>query len=119
MTHKLLILFLLSGYYCAAQTDFSAAPDQAVNCPAGPGPVSAEEAAQCNPGNSQAPAAGMNENPVRTGSNLNSGLNRLPTEASPRPGTTPVPSTRVIGPITTRSEFEMFAEDAAGRPLHV
>jgi protein involved in polysaccharide export with SLBB domain len=25
----------------------------------------------------------------------------------------------VIGPITTRSEFEMFAEDAAGRRLHV
>ena len=25
----------------------------------------------------------------------------------------------MIGPITTRSEFEMFAEDAAGRRLHV
>jgi len=122
MTYKLLILFLLSSSICVAQTDSNVAPDQTVTCPAGSGPVSAEEADQCNlgnPGNSQVPTAGLNENPVRSGTNLNSGSTRLPNEASPRPGAAPVPSTRVIGPITTRSEFEMFAEDAAVRPLHV
>ena len=29
------------------------------------------------------------------------------------------PQTRIVGPLTTKSEFEMFAEDAAGHPLTV
>ncbi len=119
MTHKLLIFFLMFGSFCAAQSDYNTAPSQTVTCPAGPGPVSAEEAAQCAPDTSQAPATGVNENSVRNGTNLNPGSTQRPTEATPLPGTRPVPSTRVIGPITTRSEFEMFAEDAAGRTLHV
>jgi len=119
MTHKLLIFFLLFGSVCAGQTDYNTPSSQTVTCPAGPGPVSQEEAAQCPPDTSQAPATGVNENSVRNGTNLNSGSTQRPTEASPLPGTRPLPSTRVIGPITTRSEFEMFAEDAAGRTLHV
>lgn len=66
-----------------------------------------------------APTNGPGIYPARTNTNLTPGTTQGPTEAAPAPGTRPVPSTRVIGPITTRSEFEMFAEDAAGRRLHV
>lgn len=31
----------------------------------------------------------------------------------------PAPSSRLVGPITTKSDFQKFAEDAAGRPLLV
>ena len=119
MTHKLLIFFAVFGSVCAGQTDLNTPPAQTVTCPTGPGPVSAAEAAQCPPGTTQAPATGLSAYPARTGTNLTPGSMQEPTEAAPGPGTTPAPSTRVIGPITTRSEFEMFAEDAAGRPLHV
>lgn len=66
-----------------------------------------------------APTNGPGKYPARTNTNLTPATTPGPTEAAPAPGTRPVPSTRVIGPITTRSEFEMFAEDAAGRRLHV
>jgi protein involved in polysaccharide export with SLBB domain len=42
-----------------------------------------------------------------------------PNAAYPAAVTTPPPPFRVIGPITTRSDFEQFAEDAAGHPLKV
>src|ERR1700689_611787 len=102
MTHKLLIFFLLSGSVSAGQTEYNTAPDQTVTCPVGPGPVSEEQAAQCPPGANMAPANGPGAYPTRTGTNLTPGSTQVPNEAYPRPGTTPVPSTRVIGPITTR-----------------
>jgi protein involved in polysaccharide export with SLBB domain len=119
MTNKLLIFFMLFGSFCVGQTDYNTALAQTVACPSGPGPVSAGEAAQCSPDTSQAPGTGENENSVRNGANLNSRSTQGSTQTAPVPAETPVPSTRVIGPITTRSEFEMFAEDAAGRTLHV
>src|SRR5580658_4498046 len=119
MTHKLLIFFLLFGSVCAGQTDYNTAPDQTVNCPVGPGPVSQEQAAQCPPGANGSSANGPGAYSTRTGTNLTPGSTQVPNEAYPRPGSTLVPSTRVIGPITARSEFEMFAEDAAGRTLRV
>ena len=119
MTHKLLIFILMFGSFCAAQSDFNTPPSQTVTCPTGPGPVSAAEADQCPPETDMAPANEPGAYPARTRTNLTPGTTQGPTEAVPLPGTRPVPSTRVIGPITTRSEFEMFAEDAAGRTLHV
>jgi len=119
MTHKLLIFLFLSGSICAAQSDFNTPPAQAVPCSPGVGPISAAEADQCPPETDMAPTNGPGIYPARTNTNLTPGTTQGPTEAAPAPGTRPVPSTRVIGPITTRSEFEMFAEDAAGRRLHV
>ena len=119
MTHKLLIFSLVFGSFCAGQTNSNTPPDETVTCPAGPGQDSPEEGAQCPPGANQAPASGLNGYPVRTGTNLNPGTTPGLSEAPAAPGTTPAPSTRVIGPITARSEFEMFAEDAAGRTLRV
>jgi protein involved in polysaccharide export with SLBB domain len=122
MTNKLLILFALiflvsSGSFCAGQTDYSAAPAQTVTCPAGPGSVSQEQAVQCSPETTQAPVTGLNGYPARNGTTFTPRLAPGRTEGAQAPSTTP--STRVIGPITTRSEFEMFAEDAARRTLHV
>ena len=119
MTHKLLIFFVVFGSFWAGQSDFNTLQAQTVTCPTGPGPVSSADADQCPPGTTQAPAAGLSEYPVRNGTNLTLGSTQVPTETAPARGTTPAPTTRVIGPITTRSEFEMFAEDAAGRPLLV
>ena len=119
MTHRLLIFLVLFGSVCAAQTDYNTPASQTVACPTGPGPVSAAEADQCAPETDMAPQKGPNTYPSRSNTNLTSGTTQGPTEPVPLPGTRPVPSTRVIGPITTRSEFEMFAEDAAGRTLHV
>ncbi len=118
MTHKLLFFFLLSGSVCAGQTDYNTPASQTVACPTGPGPVSAAEADQCPQGTAQAPATGSSEYPAGE-TNLAPGSNPGSSQAAPGPGARPVPSTRVIGPITTRSEFEMFAEDAAGRTLRV
>lgn len=119
MMHKLLIFFVVFGSLCAGQSGFNTPPAQTVTCPTGPGPVTAEEAAQCPPGITQDPTPGLNETSIRSQTNLNSESTPGPAQPAPTPGTSPVPSTRVVGPITTRSEFEMFAEDAAGRPLQV
>ena len=119
MMNKLLIFFVLFGSFSAGQTGVNTPPAQTVTCPAGPGPVSAQEAAECPSETSQAPPNSLNEYPVRAGTNLNPRATPDATGVAPPPGTTPARSTRVIGPITTRSEFEMFAEDAAGRTLSV
>lgn len=119
MTHKLLLLFVVFGSVCAGQTSGNTPPAQTVTCPTGPGPVSAAEADQCPPATYMAPTNGPGAYPAQTRTNLTPGATQGPAEAVPIPGTTPAPSTRVIGPITTRSEFEMFAEDAAGHPLRV
>jgi protein involved in polysaccharide export with SLBB domain len=108
MMRKLSALLLLFGTFCAAQTDSAGTLGPAIPCPSGPGPVSAAAAAACypSPGSMQpepnpAPAAVGPAEPV-SGADLRA----------------PSPS-RIVGPLTTRSEFEIFAEDAAGRRLPV
>jgi len=120
MTHKFLIFFFIAfGSLCAGQTDSNTLPAQTVTCPTGPGPVSAAEADQCPPGTTQAPGSGLSPYPSRSRTDLTTGTSQGPTEAIPAPDTTPAPSSRLIGAITTRSEFELFAEDAAGSRLPV
>jgi polysaccharide biosynthesis/export protein len=109
MSHKLLMMFLLSGSFCAGQSAPTApATDQA---------CVPTEAAPC-------PQYGSVATPSITTPTLNApalanGAGANPAESvSARPEAA-VQSTRLVGPITTRSEFELFAEDAAGRRLKV
>ena len=119
MTHKLLIFFLVFGSLCAGQSDVNAPPAETTTCLNGSGQVSTAEADQCPPGTSIAPANGPGANRDQTGTNLTPGSTPAPTQGLPARGATPAPSVRAMGPITTRSEFELFAEDAAGLPLRV
>ena len=47
------------------------------------------------------------------------GVNTLPSALPPSPTTNPPPPYKAVGPITTRTEFQIFAEDEAGHPLQV
>ena len=109
MRSKAFLLFLLSGTLCVGQSVLST-------------PVGITQSA---PANAPANAAGTAQTPLPGPAQV-SGLpspsatasvaQAAPTAASPT--TTPNPS-RIVGPLTTRSDFEKFAEDATGVPLPV
>lgn len=109
MTHKFLMLFLVSGSFCAAQL--------VPNAPAaGPACVRSDETPCPASGSVLTPSVAT---PSLTVPALANGTGTAPAESVPgRPESFP-PSTRLAGPLTTRSEFELFVEDAAGHPLPV
>jgi len=47
------------------------------------------------------------------------GINTLPSTLAPAPTNNVPPPYKVVGPITTKTEFQIFAEDEAGHPLKV
>jgi polysaccharide biosynthesis/export protein len=97
MTRKLLIFSLLSGYLCAGQVAPTAKAPGTVCVPSATTPCTIQ-------GSGDTPAPGTDTPPAEPISGQ--------TEAT-------AASARTVGPITTRSEFEIFAEDAAGAPLSV
>lgn len=123
MTNKLLVLFLVSGTLCAGQVaPTDSAEQQTAECPTGLGPVSEGASAACPASDSPVPGAEINgvpgiENPV----NPLPGQRVVVSSGAREPVVpTAVPSRNpVFGPITTRTEFEVFADDEAGRPLSV
>jgi polysaccharide export outer membrane protein len=109
MTSKAFLLFLLSCTFCAGQSVLTT-------------PVGATQSA---PTNSPAPAAGTAQaplqGPTQVGGNPTSGAMAPETQTAPPPeerAQAPSP-TRVVGPLTAKSDFEQFAEDATGVPLPV
>lgn len=124
MTHKSLFLFLLSGALCAgqaAQTTCGPAPDSgsgttpcAVSAPEAATPSSVIPEMQTEAGTTpptQTEAGTPPPTQTHTGT-------MPPTWKAAHTETT-TDTSRVAGPVTTRSEFESFAEDAAGVPLPV
>jgi protein involved in polysaccharide export with SLBB domain len=107
MTSKVFLLFLLSGTICAGQS--------AMTAPAGAPP--------------QDPAIALVSVDCTTQSRLESPAtagNPTPCSIAPPTPTAPAPeadgqalSTRAVRPLTAKSEFEQFAEDATGLSLPV
>jgi len=108
MTSRLLALFLLCGMLCAAQSVSSV--------PTAPASALSESAPDQAPGAVTTPTvttANLSATPVETKAAA------TPPEAAPAHLGTPAASSTLAGPITAPSEFELFAQDAAGRPLPV
>lgn len=139
MTHKLFILLLLSGSLCAGQVaPTDSAEQQTAGCPSGPGPLPEGAATACPPAANPAPGAENYpapgaENNLIPGAENNAvpGAENMGNPVSGRQGfvrseaRAPVvpaaqqPRNPVFGPITTRTEFEIFADEEAGLLLPV
>ncbi|MGD0158056.1 MAG: SLBB domain-containing protein [Terracidiphilus sp.] len=115
MKHKLLLLLLIPGAFCGGQTTPTAPGAQTIVCPAGPGPVPEGATALCPPVTGTAPATETTTYPPGT----TAGVGMLPSAVAPAPATNAPLPYRVVGPITTRTEFQIFAEDEAGHHLLV
>ena len=115
MKPRIFLLFLISGALCAGQTTPTAPGAQTVECPTGPGPVPEGLEAVCPPTTNTVPTTGTTPYPQ----GAMPGVNTLPSALPPSPTTNPPPPYKAVGPITTRTEFQIFAEDEAGHPLQV
>jgi len=104
MTYKPFALFLLSGSLCVGQT-----------VPAPPG----SEGAGANSTSLPAASLGPIRTPTLTPAAPATAAEATPADAGAAHTEVDRPVTRLSVPITTRSEFEQFAEDAAGQPLPV
>lgn len=104
MTHKLLLFIFLSCTFCEGQSVLTT-PTESTQSVSDSASAPSTNAAQ-NPG--QTPRQAAEKTYIDGAGTV------LP------PVTTVVPaSTRIVGPLTTRSDFERFVEDATGRPLPV
>ena len=110
MIKKLSLVFLFSGILCAGQSTLTTPAVET----------------QPVPQNGQAPANGTAQNPLQgpaQGATYPEPGAKVPvTPAAPTGEAQPVPapnSIRIVGALTTKSEFEQFAEDATGRLLPV
>ena len=122
MKNRVLIFLLLPGALCCGQTTPTAPGAQTIVCPPGPGPVPEGVAALCPPAASTTSTTGTTVAPYGTAP----GVATLPSGAAAvAPGSVAAPTViaplpyKVVGPITARTEFEIFAEDEAGRSLPV
>ena len=115
MKPRIFLLFLISGALCAGQTTPTAPGAQTVECPTGPGPVPEGLETVCPPTTNTVPTTGTTPYPQ----GAMPGVNTLPSALPPSPTTNPPPPYKAVGPITTRTEFQIFAEDEAGHPLQV
>jgi protein involved in polysaccharide export with SLBB domain len=104
MTQKLFLFVLLSCTFCEGQSVLT----------------TPTESTRSVPGSSTAPSTGVGSPPMRssqqTGERTDSDGAGNP--VSPAPAPIPAPY-RIVGPITTKSDFERFAEDGTGRRLPV
>jgi protein involved in polysaccharide export with SLBB domain len=104
MTQKLFLFILLSCTFCEAQSVLTTPTESTRSVP---GSTAVPET---NAG--QNPAQMPHQNAERTY------IDGAGTAVSPAPA--PVSArARIVGPLTTKSDFERFAEDATGRPLPV
>ncbi len=104
MMQKLFLFVLLSSTFCEGQSVLT----------------TPTESTRSAPGSSTAPSTGVGSAPMRspqqTGERTDSDGAGNP--MSPVPPPIPA-SSRIVGPITTKSDFERFAEDGTGRRLPV
>jgi polysaccharide biosynthesis/export protein len=111
MTKKLIYLVLLSCTFCAGQTNLNVPADQSDQTPTVPAqPPSAMSI--------QAPAISSKLLKVPKVANRMSGASSL-SESDQVAGANVANPSRRVGPISDLSDFELFAEDAAGHPLKV
>ena len=110
MRSKAFLLFLLPCTLCAGQSVLTTPTESTQS-------VSGSTAGQ---GPSTGTTQGSSQAPRQAGERTNFD-NAIPSTGIPTvPVPAPIPSPmRIVGPLTQKSEFEKFAEDAIGRPLPV
>jgi len=108
MTQKLVFVVLLSCTVCVGQSVLTTPRDSTQSQPSSSTTQSDNDARSPN---QAAPRAGDRNNADAAGPGSNA-------VESPRRATT-APASRVVGPLTTKSDFQQFAEDAIGHPLTV
>ncbi|MGA2050861.1 MAG: polysaccharide biosynthesis/export family protein, partial [Terracidiphilus sp.] len=100
MTHKLLLFIFLSCTFCEGQSVLT----------------TPTESTQSVPDSASAPSTNAAQNP---GQQPRQTAERTYIDGAGTVLSPVTASTRIVGPITARSDFERFAEDATGRPLPV
>jgi polysaccharide biosynthesis/export protein len=100
MTQKLYLFVLLPCMFCEGQSVLT----------------TPTESTRSVPGSSNTPSTGAVSAPVRAPQQTGERTDGNP--FSPAPAPIPVPY-RIVGPLTTRSDFERFAEDGTGHRLPV
>lgn len=108
MIKKLSIALLLSGTLCAGQSNMTAPCTSNQSGPAGAAEGCSTQSSSTAPRVHEGQLGSKPERSLSTKTGMEQ-------EADP----TAPDSARIIGPITARSDFEKFAEDAAGHPLPV
>jgi protein involved in polysaccharide export with SLBB domain len=113
MTKRLVLLLLISGTMCAAQS-MLATPGADVQ-------QNSEEIPMPNAANTQQQGNGQRGDYQRGGvPDLSRGTNELPQQPNTAlPNQSNMRSARIVGPLRTKSEFQQYAEDATGRRLPV
>ncbi len=102
MTQKLLLVVLLSGTLCAGQSVLT----------------TPTESTRSVPGSAAAPTSGGESTPMRAPQQMGERTDSGGTPLSPVQAPIP-PQYRIVGPLTTKSDFERFAEDGTGHRLAV
>ena len=103
MTSKVMLLFLLSGTFCAGQSAMTAPLEETR-----PDPANARAPVDCA-------AQALPESPARDGNPAPCTIAPLAPNISTIDAESPAPNAaRVARPLTAKSEFEQFAEDATG-----
>jgi protein involved in polysaccharide export with SLBB domain len=117
MRNKILLLLLVPGAVCAGQTTPTAPGSQTIVCPTGPGPVPEGTEALCPPSTNTTQT--QENTPYPYSQVTTPGVGTFQSGNPPNPSTNLPPPNRPIAPITTRTEFQIFAEDEADHPLKV
>jgi len=115
MTKELILLLLISGSMCAAQSTL-ATPDSVVR-------QNSEDVPMSSTLSSQQPGSSLQRDTQRGGGGIPD-LSRDPMDltqppSAGQPNQLVNRTTRIVGPLRTKSEFQQFAEDATGRQLPV
>ncbi len=117
-----LILFWLSAALLSGQSVPAVSGTQTTACPTEPGSAPNSAAATCPPADRATTETGPAFNPYATVSGaaaVPSISSQVPPEIAPaRTVIVPAPY-KAVGPITTQTEFEIFAENEAGRALPI
>jgi len=108
MTQKLVLVVLLSCTVCVGQSVLTTPRDSAQSLPTSSTTQSDNDVRSPN---QTAPRPGNRNNADTPGARSNA--------AEPRTSATAPPASRVVGPLTEKSDFQQFAEEAAGHPLTV
>ena len=111
MRSKAFLLFLLPGTLCTGQSVLTTPAESTQSAPVSSPDSSAGQrlATGTTQDSSQAPSRAGEKTYFDT---------FPPTHTAPATAKIPSPS-RIVGPLTKKSDFEQFAEDATGRPLPV
>jgi protein involved in polysaccharide export with SLBB domain len=102
MTHKLFLFVVLSCALCKGQSVLS----------------TPTESTRSVPGSSNSPSAGAASAPIRSAQQAGERTDSDGIPFSPAPALLSAPY-RIAGPLTTKSDFERFAEDGTGNRLPV